>query len=222
MRQLACNRSANILLLHRCLPCHGISSLPEIEGDKSSQEGLQAYSIGYFHIDIAEVQTAEGKLFLFVVIDRTGKFAFVQLVESATRVTASAFLVALVAAVPHSIRTMLTDNGIQFRLPARYADEPTARYLTHMFDLRFVEHGIEHRFTRINHPWTNGQVERMNRSIKDATRSASTTTSTSNSGDTSRRLSPPTVSAAGSSASAASHPTHSSAKHGPSSLNASP
>jgi transposase InsO family protein len=26
-----------------------------------------------------------------------------------------------------------------------------------MFDLRCAEHGIEHRFTRINHPWTNGQ-----------------------------------------------------------------
>ena len=28
---------------------------------------------------------------------------------------------------------------------------------------------IEHRLTKINHPWTNGQVERMNRTIKDAT-----------------------------------------------------
>ncbi len=64
---------------------------------------------------------------------------------------------------------MLTDNGIQFRLPPRYANGPTARYLTHMFDLRYDEYGIEHRFTRINHPWTNGQLERMNRTIKDAT-----------------------------------------------------
>jgi transposase InsO family protein len=38
-----------------------------------------------------------------------------------------------------------------------------------MFDKRCQEHRIEHRFTRINHPWTNGQVERMNRTIKDAT-----------------------------------------------------
>ena len=30
-------------------------------------------------------------------------------------------------------------------------------------------HGIEHRLTKPNHPWTNGQVERMNRTIKDAT-----------------------------------------------------
>jgi transposase InsO family protein len=38
-----------------------------------------------------------------------------------------------------------------------------------MFGLRCKEHGIEHRFTKINHPWTNGQVERMNRTIKEAT-----------------------------------------------------
>jgi transposase InsO family protein len=41
--------------------------------------------------------------------------------------------------------------------------------MTHMFAMRCRDHGIEHRFTKINHPWTNGQVERMNRTIKDAT-----------------------------------------------------
>ena len=29
--------------------------------------------------------------------------------------------------------------------------------------------GIEYRLTKPNHPWTNGQVERMNRTIKEAT-----------------------------------------------------
>lgn len=28
---------------------------------------------------------------------------------------------------------------------------------------------IEHKLTKVKHPWTNGQVERMNRTIKDAT-----------------------------------------------------
>lgn len=83
--------------------------------------------------------------------------------------TASAFLEALVAAIPYRIHTVLTDNGIQFRFAPRYADGPTARYMTHMFAMRCNAHGIEHRFTKINHPWTNGQVERMNRTIKDAT-----------------------------------------------------
>jgi transposase InsO family protein len=155
--------------LHRCLQRHGIGRLPQIDGDKPAKKTFKAYPIGFFHIDIAEVQTAEGKLYLFVAIDRTSKFAFVQLVEKANRVTASAFLEALVAAVPYRIHTVLTDNGIQFRLPPRYADGPTARFVTHMFQMRCDENGIEHRFTKINHPWTNGQVERMNRTIKEAT-----------------------------------------------------
>ena len=63
--------------LHRCLQRHGISRLPEVEGDKPDKKKFKTYPIGYFHIDIAEVQTAEGKLYLFVAIDRTSKFAFV-------------------------------------------------------------------------------------------------------------------------------------------------
>ena len=65
--------------------------------------------------------------------------------------------------------SLLSDNGIQFRYAPRYANSPTARFAPHMFDMRCREHGIEHRFTQINHPWTNGQVERMNRTIKEAT-----------------------------------------------------
>lgn len=155
--------------LHRCLQRHGISRLPEVEGDKVNRKKFKAYPIGYFHIDIAEIQTAEGKLYLYVAIDRTSKFAFVQLVRKTGRTSASAFLVALIAAVPYKIHTVLTDNGIQFTFPPRYSGGPTARYMTHMFDMRCREYGIEHRLTKIKHPWTNGQVERMDRTIKEAT-----------------------------------------------------
>jgi transposase InsO family protein len=155
--------------LHRCYQRHGISRLPEVEGDKPAKKTFKAYPIGFFHIDIAEVQTAQGKLYLFVAIDRTSKFAFAQLAEKANRMSASAFLTALIEAVPYKIHTVLTDNGIQFTFPPRYADGPTARYATHMFDMRCRENGIEHRLTKPNHPWTNGQVERMNRTLKEAT-----------------------------------------------------
>mgnify|MGYP001277986378 CR=1 FL=1 len=37
------------------------------------------------------------------------------------------------------------------------------------FDMICEANGIEHRLTKPNHPWTNGQVERMNRTIKEAT-----------------------------------------------------
>src|SRR5580700_10595915 len=78
--------------LHRCLQRHGISRLPEVEGSKPSKKKFRAYPIGYFHIDIAEVQTAEGKLYLLVAIDRTSKFAFVELHEKVARRTAGDFL----------------------------------------------------------------------------------------------------------------------------------
>ncbi len=155
--------------LHRCLQRHGISRLPEVAGDKPAKQPFKRYPIGYFHIDIAEVQTAEGKLYLYVAIDRTSKFAFVQLVRKTGRTSASAFLEALIAAVPYKIHTVLTDNGIQFTFPPRYAGGSTARYVTHMFDMRCQENHIEHGLTKIKHPWTNGQVERMNRTIKEAT-----------------------------------------------------
>ena len=37
------------------------------------------------------------------------------------------------------------------------------------FDMICEANEIEHRLTKPNHPWTNSQVERMNRTIKEAT-----------------------------------------------------
>ncbi len=70
--------------LHRCPQRHGISRLPEIDDNKPKRSRFKAYPLGYFHIDLAEVHTAEGRLYLLVAIDRTTKFAFVELHEKAT------------------------------------------------------------------------------------------------------------------------------------------
>jgi len=150
--------------MHRCLQRHGISRLPEIEGDKPVKKKFKTYPIGYFHIDIAEVQTEEGKLYLFVAIDRTSKFAYVELHERATRLIAKAFLERVIKAVPYKIHTVLTDNGIQFA-----KREGTEAYAIIPFDRVCMAHDIDHRRTKIKHPWTNGQVERMNRTLKEAT-----------------------------------------------------
>jgi len=66
------------------------------------------------HIDIAEVQTAEGRLQLFVTIDQTGKFAFVELHQEGRKMIAAQCLRNLVSAMLHTIHTVLTDNGIPF------------------------------------------------------------------------------------------------------------
>jgi transposase InsO family protein len=39
----------------------------------------------------------------------------------------------------------------------------------HSFEAACADLDVEHRLTKPRHPWTNGQVERMNRTIKDAT-----------------------------------------------------
>ena len=150
--------------LHRCLQRHGINHRPEMTGDKPQKKKFKSYPIGYFHIDIAEVRTEEGQLQLFVAIDRTSKFAYAELHTEANKMIAAQFLRNLIAAVPYKLHTVLTDNGIQFtnRKRDQYA-------FHHIFDRVCHEHGIDHRLTKTNHPWTNGQVERMNRTLKEAT-----------------------------------------------------
>jgi hypothetical protein len=71
-------------------------------------------------------------------------------VNKADPVTASAFLTVLVKVVAYKIRAILIANGLQFRLPPRYADGPAARFVTHMFEMRCQENGIEQRVARSN------------------------------------------------------------------------
>jgi transposase InsO family protein len=164
--------------LHRCLQRHGISRLPQVEGEASAKRKFKAYPIGYFHIDIAEVRTAQGKLYLLVAIDRTSKFAFVELHEKVARRTAGDFLRRLIAVVPYRVHTVLTDNGTHFTDPTGDAWSPAEiremianrkPFLAHAFEYACALNDIDHRLTKPKHPWTNGQVERMNRTIKDAT-----------------------------------------------------
>src|SRR3954467_10078346 len=154
--------------LHRCLKRHGISRLPNTEGDKPRRAQFKRYPIGFFHIDLAELRTEQGKLYLLVAIDRTSKFAFVELHERVTRRVAGDFLRHVIAAVPYKVHTVLTDNGTHFTEPSGSTWTPDeikdmlARkqlFRAHAFELACAQNDV----------WTNGQVERMNRTLKEAT-----------------------------------------------------
>jgi hypothetical protein len=58
--------------LHRCLQRYGISRLPESE--KAVKRGrFTETKIGYVHIDSCELRLSEGKLHMFLAIDRVSK-----------------------------------------------------------------------------------------------------------------------------------------------------
>ena len=116
------------------------------------------------------MQTAQGKLYLFVAIDRTSKFAVAQLVHKANSADRARLLGGPCRRrAPYKAEIVIADNGIQFAGLPKNRSGPTARFRGHPFDRACREHGVDHRLTKPNHPWANGQVERMNRTIKDTT-----------------------------------------------------
>src|ERR1700734_721631 len=101
-----------------------------------------------------------------------------ELHEKVTGKTAADFLRRLIEAVPYRVHTVLTDNGTHFTdpagetwSPAEIRDMIASRRLfhAHAFEYACALNDVDHRLTKPKHPWTNGQVERMNRIIKDAT-----------------------------------------------------
>jgi hypothetical protein len=154
-----------------------ISQLPAIEGDAPIRHKFKSYPIGYFHIGITKVRT-ERELYMLVAINRTSKFPSVELHEKATTRVPADFLRHLIAAVPYKVHTVLIDNGIHFtdpKYPSSAVEEVKLAIATgeifrcHSFALTCAQNDIDHRLTKPRHPWTNGQVERMNRTIKEAT-----------------------------------------------------
>lgn len=151
--------------LYNCLRRHGVDKLPKEEITRE-KKAFQSYDIGYFHIDTAEVKTEEGKAYLFVAIDRTSKFTLAKLYKDKTIQSSTDFLNHVIKTVPYVIEMILTDNGTEYTDVISNKGKPSGR---HLFDQICQQFVIEHRLTQVKHPWTNGQVERMNRTLKENT-----------------------------------------------------
>ncbi len=88
---------------------------------------------------------------------------FARIYRKATKLVAAGFLKSLIRTVPYRIHTILTDNGVQFV----QREQGTGLTFPHIFGRVALEHGIEHRLTKPYRLWTNGQAERMVRTIKE-------------------------------------------------------
>jgi transposase InsO family protein len=154
------SRSALMRLLKR----RGLSRLPTPKVDPKETKPFKAYEPGYVHIDVKylpQMADEKARSYVFVAIDRATRWVFIAIKRNKTATSARAFLKAVQAAAPFTIRTILTDNGKEFtdRLFGRRAQDASGE---HAFDALCASLGIEHRLTKPRTPRTNGMVERFN------------------------------------------------------------
>jgi hypothetical protein len=112
---------------------HDISRRPEGPDQASKRGKFTATPIGYVHI--SELRQAEGKLKMFLAIDRVSKFTYVEFRDDVGKMNGADFLREVVEAFPYAIHTVLTDNGMAFADLPKNRNGPTRRYLgAHIFD----------------------------------------------------------------------------------------
>ena len=152
--------------VYRTLKEFGLNRVPEEE--KAQAKKFKEYEPGYLHIDVTYLPKLEGiKRYLFVAIDRATRLLYFAVYDNKTAANAEDFLSRCIDFFPFYISHILTDNGLEFTDRfARGKNQPSGN---HTFDKACAKHEIEHRLTQPATPSTNGMVERVNGSIKDAT-----------------------------------------------------
>jgi transposase-like protein len=153
----------------------GRSRLGEILKEKGLTEKTKReikefaeYEPGFIHIDCTYLPKIEGvQSKAFCAIDRVSKWAYVEVYERKTKESSVNFLKNLIERCPLRIHRILTDNESEFTYKLLPKNRETKK--THPFDELCNEHKIKHKLTKFKHPWTNGQVERFNKQMKDKT-----------------------------------------------------
>ena len=105
--------------LDRCLRRHGVSNLKQLiaaqqpEQAPAPKKTFKDYEPGYVHVDVKYLPQLDerGRRYLFVAIDRAGRWVYLDTLVDKRAASACAFLKRLVAKAPFVIRTVLTDNG---------------------------------------------------------------------------------------------------------------
>ncbi|HSH60537.1 MAG TPA: IS481 family transposase [Acidimicrobiales bacterium] len=101
-----------------------------------------------------------GKVYLDAVVDTYGSYAFGFLHTGKLPEAAAAVLhndvLPFYAARELPVAAILTDNGKEY-----------CGTEAHPYEIYLALNDIEHRTTRVKHPWTNGFVERFHRTVLD-------------------------------------------------------
>ena len=93
---------------------------------------------------------------LFVGIDDCTRYLIADILPDRTMWSSADFLETLLTRSPYFIECHYSDNGGEYR---------GAR--DHAFVAKCTQHGIQQKFTKPRHPWTNGKAERVIRTLME-------------------------------------------------------
>lgn len=167
----ALSRSA----IHRCMKRIGVAQRPQPATlPAPSRSFPDDTPCGFIHIDLKHLTRLQARrAYVFVAIDRATRFVHIEIVRQRDAHSIAACLERFLAAFPHRVHTILTDNGSEFtdRFAVDMKDKPQGKPSgRHPFDRICQDRAIEHRLTKPFHPQTNGMVERFNRRLAEALR----------------------------------------------------
>ena len=162
--------------VYRCLKRHHLQRRPKPDAVSPRRGKFEETTAGFIHVDLKYLPALRRrKSYAFVAIDRATRFVHLEIIEKRSAEVIAACLARFLEAFPLPVHTILTDNGSEFtdrfavKMIGKPEDKPSGG---HPFDRLCAERGIEHRLTRPYSPQTNGMVERFNRRLADAIRSA--------------------------------------------------
>jgi transposase-like protein len=157
---------ANRSNVYRTLRAFGVNRVPEEK--KEHAKKFKEYEPGYLHIDVTYLPKIDGiKYYLFVAIDRATRLMYFKVYENKTGSNAVDFLEDCKSYFPFYLSHVLTDNGAEFT--DKFTSRKNKASGNHEFDGACIKGHIDHRLTAPFTPKTNGMVERVNGTIKDAT-----------------------------------------------------
>jgi transposase-like protein len=157
---------ANRSNVYRTLSAFGVNRVPEEKKEQAKK--FKEYEPGYLHIDVTYLPKLKGiKYYLYVAIDRATRLMYFKVYKNKTAHNAVYFLDQCKSHFPFYISHVLTDNGAEFT--DKFTNRKNKASGNHEFDMACIEGHIDHRLTAPFTPKTNGMVERVNGTIKDAT-----------------------------------------------------